>query len=196
MQGVGFIQGLLLSTWQKVGPFIILLKVAEKVKRYLLVRMGCLSVLAGGWGGLNQVQMRKIIAYSSISHLGWICGVVTYSSYIGCVMFVVYVVIRTGVILIKKEIGLYNLSFLGRLVYYNPWSGILLLSLILSLGGLPPFTGFLKKFIGLECLLLKKLIVPCAILIVGRLLRLFFYLRIGFKRALSLFPQHSLVMLA
>lgn len=109
-------------------------------------------------------------------------------------MFVVYIVLRSTVFLINKEGNLYNLSSLGRLVYCKNVMGIVLVLVILSLGGLPPLTGFLKKFIALECLLSKKLLVPCAILIVGSLLRLFFYLRIRFKRVLCLFPQHSMML--
>ncbi len=194
LQGLRFLQGLLLSTWQKVAPFIILVRVCKIISIKVLTTLGCLSVLVGGWGGLNQSQVRKIMAFSSISHLGWICRVLSYSIYVGCIMFVVYIVLRSTVFLINKEGNLYNLSSLGRLVYCKNVMGIVLVLVILSLGGLPPLTGFLKKFIALECLLSKKLLVPCAILIVGSLLRLFFYLRIRFKRVLCLFPQHSMML--
>nr|UPP55877.1 NADH dehydrogenase subunit 2 [Paulasterias sp. SS-2022] len=194
MQGVGFIQGLLLSTWQKVAPFIILVSVAENISNILLVSMGCTSVIIGGWGGLNQVQTRKIMAFSSISHLGWICSVLAYSAYISCVMFLVYIVISSGVFLLNNEFNLYNLSLLSRLVYYNSWVGGLLISSILSLGGLPPLTGFLNKFLALECLLANNVLLPCGIMVVGSLFSLFFYLRIGFNSILCLFPQHSLML--
>ncbi len=194
LQGLGFLQGLLLSTWQKVAPFIILVRVSRIISIKILVILGCLSVLVGGWGGLNQSQVRKIMAFSSIRHLGWIRRVLTYSWYVRCVMFVVYVILRSRIFLIKKEASLYNLSSLGRLMSCKSRIGFILILVILSLGGLPPLTGFFKKFVALECLLCNNLFIPCVVLIVGSLLSLFFYLRIGFKRVLCLFPQHSMMM--
>nr|YP_010960780.1 NADH dehydrogenase subunit 2 [Lethasterias fusca]WNH38671.1 NADH dehydrogenase subunit 2 [Lethasterias fusca] len=194
IQGLSFLQGLLLSTWQKVAPFIILVSVSGVISVNVLVILGCLSVLAGGWGGLNQSQVRKIMAFSSISHLGWISSVVVYSERIGCAMFVVYVILSSTIFLINSKVGLYNLASLGRLMYCNNAVGMILILVVLSLGGLPPLTGFLNKFAGLSCLLSNSLLVPCVVLIVGSLLSLFFYLRISFNSVLSLFPQHSMMM--
>ena len=44
--------------------------VVKELKGGLLVVAGVLSVLVGGWGGLNQTQVRKILAFSSIAHIG------------------------------------------------------------------------------------------------------------------------------
>lgn len=194
IQGLKFLQGLLLSTWQKVVPFIILMRVCGIIRIKVLIVVGCLSVLVGGWGGLNQSQIRKIMAFSSISHLGWIRRVLAYSTHVRCIMFLVYVTLRRAVFLINKEARLYNLSSLGRLMHCKNIMGLILILIILSLGGLPPLTGFLKKFVALECLLSKNLFIPCIFLIVGRLLRLFFYLRIRFNSVLCLFPQHSMML--
>nr|UYK51672.1 NADH dehydrogenase subunit 2 [Asterias amurensis]UYK51685.1 NADH dehydrogenase subunit 2 [Asterias amurensis]WGS93910.1 NADH dehydrogenase subunit 2 [Asterias amurensis]WGS93923.1 NADH dehydrogenase subunit 2 [Asterias amurensis]WGS93936.1 NADH dehydrogenase subunit 2 [Asterias amurensis] len=194
IQGLSFLQGLLLSTWQKIAPFIILVSVCSILSINILTVLGCLSVLVGGWGGLNQSQIRKIMAFSSISHLGWICSVLSYSWYISCVMFLVYIILSSSIFLINNEAGLFNLSCLGRLMYHNNIMGIILILIILSLGGLPPLTGFLNKFVALECLLSNNLLAPCVVLIVGSLLSLFFYLRISFNSVLCLFPQHSMMV--
>nr|YP_009110237.1 NADH dehydrogenase subunit 2 [Aphelasterias japonica]AIW65071.1 NADH dehydrogenase subunit 2 [Aphelasterias japonica] len=194
LQGLNFLQGLLLSTWQKVAPFIILVSVCNVISINILTILGCLSVLIGGWGGLNQSQIRKIMAFSSISHLGWISSVLSYSVYISCVMFVVYIVLSSAAFLINNEASLYNLSSLGRLMSCNSVVGLVLILIILSLGGLPPLTGFLNKFVALECLLSNNLLVPCSVLIVGSLLSLFFYLRISFNSILCLFPHHSMMI--
>nr|UPP55916.1 NADH dehydrogenase subunit 2 [Brisinga sp. SS-2022] len=194
MQGVGFLQGLLLSTWQKIAPFVILISVNSSINDYVLIVLGSISVLIGGWGGLNQVQMRKIMAFSSISHLGWICSVLSVSESISCLMFFVYIILSSGAFLINNEVNLYNLSVLGRLIYYNPWMGILLILVILSLGGLPPLAGFLNKFLALNCLLNNNLLLFSIILIFGSLLNLFFYLRISFNSIMCFFPQHTIML--
>nr|YP_010388454.1 NADH dehydrogenase subunit 2 [Zoroaster ophiactis]UPP55903.1 NADH dehydrogenase subunit 2 [Zoroaster ophiactis] len=194
LQGLGFIQGLVLSTWQKIAPYVVLVYASDSINEYFLVFLSVISVLVGGWGGLNQVQVRKILAFSSISHIGWICGVVVYSVSVSCVMLGIYLFLNSVVFLLSSELGLLNLSSLSRMVYYNSGTGLLLMLVVLSLGGLPPLTGFINKFLALECLVLNNLIVPSCILVMGSLLSLFFYLRIGFNSSLCLFPQHSLVL--
>lgn len=52
---------------QKVAPLYLL---AVRFGSILFV-VGGLSALVGALGGLNQVHLRKLLAYSSISHLGW-----------------------------------------------------------------------------------------------------------------------------
>jgi len=109
-------------------------------------------------------------------------------------MFIVYIVINSMVFLIRKELNLVSLSSISRLIFYNSVGGLCLVLGVLSLGGLPPLTGFLIKFIALECLIQNGSFVKSCFLVVGSLIRLFFYLRIAFKRSLVFFPQHSLVM--
>lgn len=70
LQGVGFLEGLLISTFQKVPPFYLRLIIKTQVKRAIPVVIGAFSVLAGGWGGLNQTQIRKILGFSSVSFMG------------------------------------------------------------------------------------------------------------------------------
>lgn len=48
VQGLRFLQGLLLSTWQKIAPLVILIRVSRMISIKILVVLGCLSVLVGG----------------------------------------------------------------------------------------------------------------------------------------------------
>nr|NP_008166.1 NADH dehydrogenase subunit 2 [Patiria pectinifera]Q33819.1 RecName: Full=NADH-ubiquinone oxidoreductase chain 2; AltName: Full=NADH dehydrogenase subunit 2 [Patiria pectinifera]BAA03878.1 NADH-dehydrogenase subunit 2 [Patiria pectinifera] len=194
IQGVGFIQGLVLSTWQKIAPFAVLVYVVESLNISLLASLGVLSVLVGGWGGLNQTQMRKIFAFSSIAHIGWICSTVGYSVSVACVMLVAYIIINSSVFFMANSFDLKSLSHVGRLSLYNFVGGAGLVLSILSLGGLPPLFGFLIKFISLKCLVENGCFILAGVLVMGSLLSLFFYLRIAFNSSLTLFPQHSLVV--
>lgn len=69
LQGLDLTTGLIISTWQKLAPFAILAQLSAHASP-ILIAIGLLSTLVGGWGGLNQTQLRKILAYSSIAHLG------------------------------------------------------------------------------------------------------------------------------
>ncbi len=194
IQGVGFLQGLVLSTWQKVAPFVIISRIRERLNVNLILIMGVISVLVGGWGGLNQTQVRKILAFSSIAHMGWICRIIVYSTSVRSTMLIVYIFINSSVFLLVKKMSLNSLSSMGRLPFYSFIRGFGLVISILSLGGLPPLLGFFIKFISLHVLVAEGNFIICRLLIVGRLLSLFYYLRIAFKRRLLLFPQHLLLI--
>nr|BCH36385.1 NADH dehydrogenase subunit 2 [Acanthaster planci]BCH36407.1 NADH dehydrogenase subunit 2 [Acanthaster planci]BCH36418.1 NADH dehydrogenase subunit 2 [Acanthaster planci] len=194
VQGVGFLEGLVLSTWQKLAPFSVLVYVINSVDIRALVCLGVLSVLIGGWGGLNQTQVRKILAFSSVAHMGWICSTVGYSVNAGCIMLLVYVITNSSVFLIASEFDLKTLSHVGRLSYFSLGGSAGMVLGVLSLGGLPPLFGFLIKFVSLKCLLESGSILASGFLVAGSLLSLFYYLRVSFNSSLVLFPQHSLVL--
>jgi len=109
-------------------------------------------------------------------------------------MLGVYIVMNSGVFIVRKELALNSLGVLSRLVCVKGFGGLVFRLLILSLGGLPPLFGFSVKFIALDCLVLNNGLVVRMLLVAGRLLSLFFYLRVVFKRVLTFFPQHSLTV--
>nr|YP_010042795.1 NADH dehydrogenase subunit 2 [Anthenea aspera]QPC56433.1 NADH dehydrogenase subunit 2 [Anthenea aspera] len=194
VQGVSLVSGMVLSTWQKLAPFIVLVSVVDSLSVELLVCMGVLSVLVGGWGGLNQTQVRKILAFSSVAHMGWIFATVAYSVGAASIMLLVYIIINSGVFLLASEFGVKSLSEVSRLVYISYGGSVGLALGVLSLGGLPPLLGFSVKFVSLWTLVGEGSFFPSGVLVAGSLLSLFFYLRIAFSGALMLYPQHSLAV--
>jgi NADH:ubiquinone oxidoreductase subunit 2 (subunit N) len=107
-------------------------------------------------------------------------------------MFLVYVIINSSVFLLGKKHYLSSLVSFGRLLSCNPLRGVGVMLGVLSLGGLPPLFGFLIKFLALNCLVQKRAYLVRVVLVVGSLIRLFFYLRIAFNSVLVFFPQHSI----
>ena len=194
LQGLPFIQGLIISTWQKIAPLVLLFSFSSLVESNLLILAGLISVIVGGWGGLNQTQIRKILAFSSIGHMGWITITSFYSIKIALIMLFLYLIIKTTIFLLAEHLKIFTLGHLKVTSYLSPKTPALVITTILSLGGLPPLTGFMIKFLSLSTLIREKFILLSSLLILGRLLSLFFYLRVAFKTRLSLFPQHILTL--
>nr|QEF30129.1 NADH dehydrogenase subunit 2 [Eucidaris tribuloides] len=190
LQGLPFIQGLIISTWQKIAPLILLFSFSSLVNSNLLILAGIISVIIGGWGGLNQTQIRKILAFSSIGHMGWIVITSFYSINIALIMLFLYLLINTTMFLLVEHLNIFTLGHLNVATYISPKAPALIIVTILSLGGLPPLTGFMIKFLSLTILVNENFILLSSLLILGSLLSLFFYLRIAFNTSLSLFPQH------
>ena len=190
LQGLPFLQGLIIATWQKIAPLILLFYFRQLIFSTLLITAGLISILIGGWGGLNQTQVRKILAFSSIGKMGWIVVTSIYSVKAAITMLVIYLIINTAIFLLFDHLKVYTLGHLKTTSQLSPIRVALVILTILSLGGLPPLTGFILKFTSLYYLVTNKFILLSSIMIIGSLLRLFFYLRISFNTRLILFPQH------
>nr|QOP62907.1 NADH dehydrogenase subunit 2 [Synallactes sp. Y30071] len=191
ISGLPFLNGLIIACWQKIAPIFLLLSITSFINSELLIICATLSVFVGGWGGLNQVSIRKILAYSSISHLGWITCTAFFIPEISLLIFIFYILNNTTIFLICHNNGLFSLSSMSK-SNINPTIMVLFSLSLLSLGGLPPLGGFLNKIIPLSVFTLNQntLIIP--FFLFGSLLSLYFYLRIVFNTSLTLFPQNSL----
>lgn len=194
LQGLPFSNGLIIATWQKIAPLILVFSIKELTLTKLVLTASIISVLVGGWGGLNQTQMRKILAFSSIGKMGWIVATSTYSYKTALAMLLIYLIIKTTIFLILDFLKVSTLGHLKIVAQLSPISIVLIILTTLSLGGLPPLTGFMLKFFSLYVLINKNSILISFPLILGALLRLFFYLRISFNTRLILFPHHIITL--
>ena len=122
--------------------------------------------------------------------MGWIVVTSAYSATAALLMLTVYLVIKTAIFLLFDLLKVSTLGHLKTTAQLSPMRVMLVTLTILSLGGLPPLTGFILKFTSLYFLISKNFIVLSAVMVMGSLLRLFFYLRISFNASLVLFPQH------
>ena len=194
LQGLPFSRGLIVATWQKIAPLILLFSVKELLFTGLILATSTLSIVVGGWGGLNQTQTRKILAFSSIGKMGWIAITSIYSYKAALCILIIYLIINTSIFLAMEFLNISTLGHLKITAQLSPIRIRLIILATLSLGGLPPLTGFMLKFFSLYFLIRKNFIILSSILIAGTLLRLFFYLRISFNTRLILFPHHIIAL--
>lgn len=179
IEGIDWINSLILLTWQKIAP-IILLSYTIKYSNYIIFII-IISTLVGRLGGLNQIRLRKIIAYSSINHLGWILRSFLYSNIIWIIYFSIYSFISITLIYILNSFKIFYLKQIYTFINKNLLIKFRLLINLLSLGGLPPFFGFLPKWLIIQYLR-KNYIFLLFFIIIITLITLFFYLRIVYTR--------------
>nr|AZU96249.1 NADH dehydrogenase subunit 2 [Atlapetes albinucha] len=190
LQGSPLITGLLLSTLMKLPPITLLYMTSPSLNPMLLTTLAILSTALGGWMGLNQTQVRKILAFSSISHLGWMAIIIIYNPKLTLLNFYLYAMMTTTVFLTLNAIKVLKLSTLMTAWTKIPSLSAKLLLTLLSLAGLPPLTGFLPKWLIIQELT-KQDMAPAATLIsLLSLLSLFFYLRLAYCTAITL-PPHT-----
>nr|ABM16985.1 NADH dehydrogenase subunit 2 [Etheostoma grahami] len=188
LQGLDLTTGLLLSTWQKLAPFALLLQI-QPANSALLITLGLISTLVGGWGGLNQTQLRKILAYSSIAHLGWMILVLQFSPSLTLITLLTYFVMTFSTFLVFKLSNSTTINVLATSWAKAPALTALAPLVLLSLGGLPPLTGFMPKWLILQELTKQDLGLTATIAAMSALLSLYFYLRLSYAMALTISPN-------
>nr|YP_010179697.1 NADH dehydrogenase subunit 2 [Cryptotympana atrata]AWV83185.1 NADH dehydrogenase subunit 2 [Cryptotympana atrata]QUV77440.1 NADH dehydrogenase subunit 2 [Cryptotympana atrata] len=174
MEGLTWMCCFLLGTVQKFIPLVMLSYLSMNMILFMI-----LSSLWGSIGGLTYSSMRKIIAYSSIYNLGWIIGGLMINNYMWLMYFIIYSINLMMVcnVFFIFSVNYFNQLFMLRSHYIQ---SLMVMIIFMSMGGLPPFLGFLPKLIMMYCFIMNEMIFSCFILVISALLIMFFYLRVVF----------------
>nr|AAZ16155.1 NADH dehydrogenase subunit 2 [Eurycea junaluska]AAZ16156.1 NADH dehydrogenase subunit 2 [Eurycea junaluska] len=188
IQGLDLMTCLILLTWQKLAPMTLLIQIGPELNSTLLTTFGILSIILGGWGGLNQPQIRKIMAYSSIAHLGWMTAVLTYSPQLTIFNLLLYLLMTTAMFFMLLNLTSTNINKMA--ISWMKYSSLTptMMIILMSLGGLPPMSGFLPKWLILEEIVKQDMTLIATIMAVSALLSLFFYLRLSYTTTLTTPP--------
>ena len=189
LQGLDLTTGIILSTWQKLAPFILMCQIMP-VNSTLTIFIGVASTLIGGWGGLNQTQLRKVLAYSSIAHLGWIILIIQFSQQLAFLALIIYIPITLSTFMIFKSNSSTTVNTLAASWAKTPVLTATTPLILLSLGGLPPLSGFMPKWIILQELTKQDLPLTASIAALSALLSLYFYLRLSYAMTLTISPNN------
>nr|YP_002586817.1 NADH dehydrogenase subunit 2 [Barbourisia rufa]BAH15195.1 NADH dehydrogenase subunit 2 [Barbourisia rufa] len=194
LQGLDLTTGLILSTWQKLAPFALMLQI-QPTNHTIMIVLGLLSTLVGGWGGLNQTQLRKILAYSSIAHLGWMVLIIQFAPSLTLLALLTYMIMTSSTFLVFKLSNSTNVNTLATSWTKSPILTALVPLILLSLGGLPPLTGFAPKWLILQELTKQGLAPTATLAALAALLSLYFYLRLSYAATLTMFPNNPTGMM-
>nr|YP_010397486.1 NADH dehydrogenase subunit 2 [Diamesa qiangi]UQJ73356.1 NADH dehydrogenase subunit 2 [Diamesa qiangi] len=175
MEGLSWNNSLILMTWQKIAP-MILLSYCLNTNFFIIVII--LSIFIGSLGGLNQTSLRKLMAFSSINHLGWMVAGMMNSENLWMIYFMFYSFLSMAIIFMFNNFKLFNINQMFGLFNSNSIVKFLMFLSLLSLGGLPPFMGFLPKWLIIESLISMNMFFLLTLMVTFTLITLFFYLRI------------------
>nr|QCF45862.1 NADH dehydrogenase subunit 2 [Eremias vermiculata] len=189
MQGTTLSSALIITTWQKLPPMALLYLTAPHLPITILLLLAIFSTLIGGWSGLNQTQMRKIMAYSSIAHLGWMLAILSLSNNLLLFTLLIYIIMTYSMFLTLIFSSSKTAKDLGQLWSTSPTITSTTMITLISLGGLPPLTGFLPKWLILEELTTNHLIPLATTLALSSLLSLMFYMRLTYTTTLTISPN-------
>nr|BAJ09670.1 NADH dehydrogenase subunit 2 [Batillaria cumingii] len=190
MAGLSWFSCFLLATWQKVAPAFLMLGILNANLLYLILfsfyLLSAGSSLIGGLGGMNQTQIRALLAYSSIGHMGWILFAICSGESSMKIYFSIYVLISFCVFFSLWVLDSGNFKNLGSLSKGTQKSTLGFMVMLLSLGGLPPLLGFISKWAVISTGVSFNSWGILFFLILGSLMSLFYYLSLFFSEILSL----------
>ncbi len=153
----------------------------------IIIFISIASMVLGAVAAMIQTNLKRLLAYSSIGHIGYaLAGVATgvTSGYESAIVYIsIYVIMNIGAFsclyLMKKE-GQYkeNISDLSGISKKNPLLAISFLIILFSLAGVPPLGGFFAKFYVFVAVLEKEMYALAIIGLLTTVMSAFYYLKI------------------
>nr|AZQ21152.1 NADH dehydrogenase subunit 2 [Rhaetus westwoodii] len=179
MEGLSWANATILLTWQKIAPMILLIYSNKTMILMFTVIISCMII--SGIMGQNHLSLRKIMAYSSINHIGWMIAASLFMETVWLAYFVIYTLINLNIVVMFKKLNIFYMKQLVLSMSYEPLVKLFFILNFLSLGGLPPFLGFLPKWLTIQIMTDNQFFLLGIIMIVSTLATLFFYMRVTFS---------------
>ncbi|HIG08736.1 MAG TPA: NADH-quinone oxidoreductase subunit NuoN [Alphaproteobacteria bacterium] len=166
--------------------YIALIDIHDVWNQLILI-LGILSIFVGAFGALLQINIKRLMAYSAISNIGYIFLALSLGSQLGLEASLIYITVYTVSALgsfafilsmEKDNIMLNNISSFAGLSKSNPFYAICFSIILLSLAGLPPLAGFIAKFYIFKAVIMADYLWIAVIGIMGSVISAYYYLNI------------------
>ena len=176
----------LIGSIPKISIIVLLVKLSTTLQFFIWC--GLLSIIVGTLGAINQSKVKRLLAYSGISQMGFIViclailiksnlQVAFLYSFIYFISLVCVLMLLNGFIkFINKNLFLSELSGFQNL---NPLLTTSFFIIILSIGGLPPLMGFISKWFIISNIILNDYLLTGLVIIIFSGVSIFYYIRIG-----------------
>nr|YP_010713131.1 NADH dehydrogenase subunit 2 [Cadrema minor]WDA94010.1 NADH dehydrogenase subunit 2 [Cadrema minor] len=178
IEGLSWMNCFILMTWQKIAPFMLM---SYLINEIMMLVCAILSVMFGALGGLNQSLLRKLMAYSSINHLGWMISSLMLNENMWLIYFMFYTFLTFNMVYMFNIWKIFHINKMFSLFSQSKPLKFMMMFNLLSLGGLPPFLGFIPKWLIINQLTINNQLLLTFILISFTLITLYFYLRICYS---------------
>nr|YP_010987663.1 NADH dehydrogenase subunit 2 [Platystethus dilutipennis]WON66095.1 NADH dehydrogenase subunit 2 [Platystethus dilutipennis] len=193
MEGQMWSMCFILLTAQKISP-LMLINYNMNLSYFMIIII-IMNMLISAFMGLNQISMRKILTFSSINHIGWMIASIMFMKIIWLFYFMVYVVILINITYLLNFLKIYYIKQIIKINFPINFKMIFMFNFF-SLGGLPPFIGFLPKWLTIQMMMNNNLYLIMTIMVMLTLLTLFYYLRLMMSSLMfSKFNYYSYFML-
>nr|QWZ46414.1 NADH dehydrogenase subunit 2 [Philolithus aegrotus] len=193
MEGLNWVNCLILLTWQKIAPMMLLMNNIVNTKFTICIILTCMVVST--IMAFNQISLRKILTFSSINHIGWMMSTTLMSFSSWMIYFIVYTILNMNMIAMFQQTNSLYLNQINNSINKNKMLKFSLITNFMSLGGLPPFLGFLPKWIVINWMITNNLFSTAILMIMLTLIMLFIYMRITLSSLLMQLSETKFINL-
>jgi NADH-quinone oxidoreductase subunit N len=153
----------------------------------MLMVLAILSMVIGNIIAIAQTNLKRMLAYSTIAHVGFLLlGILTGTSggYAASMFYVIVYAIMSlggfGMIILLSRAGFEadKLDDFKGLNQRSPWFAFMMAILMLSMAGIPPFLGFWAKFAVLEAVVRSGMVWLAVVAVIFAIIGAFYYLRV------------------
>ena len=185
---------ILLSTLPKIAVFIVFLKLyfipfilLKEVWSDILIFVGMLSIVIGSLFALTQENIKRLLAYSAISNIGFIIlslGLISidgiHASLYYTVVYSLTALASFGIIthITSNSNGIEKITDLAGLSKTHPYFAFLILITMLSSAGIPPLIGFHAKLMVIKALISSSYIILSIIVVIMTVVSAYYYLKV------------------
>lgn len=184
----------LIATAPKLAGFAMIMRLMVEALgglqtdwQQMIIVLSVLSLAVGNVIAIAQTNLKRMLAYSTISHVGFILlGIIagTSEGYSSAMFYVISYALMSlggfGVIMLMARKGFEadNISDLTGLNQRSPWFAFIMMILMLSMAGVPPTVGFWAKLAVLTAVVDVDLVWMAIIAVFFSIIGIFYYLRI------------------
>ena len=193
-QGAPSIITTLLSTLPKIAAFGVLIRLlvypfGEIIVDWgkILIILSISSMLIGSLGALRQTDLKRLMAYSTINHIGFILMGLIPGSEDGitsiCIYLIFYITMNLGVFLFilnmhRDQVSVTSIKDLSGLYRSQPLTAGCVSIILFSMAGIPPMAGFIGKLIILNIIIDNNLFFLAVIAVLSSVVAAFYYIRL------------------
>ena len=193
-QGAPSIITTLLSTLPKIAAFGVLIRLlvypfGEIIVDWgkILIILSISSMLIGSLGALRQTDLKRLMAYSTINHIGFILMGLIPGSEDGitsiCIYLIFYITMNLGIFLFilnmqRDQVSVTSIKDLSGLYRSQPLTAGCVSIILFSMAGIPPMAGFIGKLIILNIVIDNNLFFLAVIAVLTSVIAAFYYIRL------------------
>lgn len=185
---------LFIAAAPKVATFALIIRILVQALPSLhvawsqiLIVLAILSMGIGNLSALVQTNVKRLLGYSSIAHMGYfILGLATATprgfsaALFYMITYAIMTLVSFGLLILFSKSGfeVETLEDLKGLHHRNPWMAFVMMMVMFSMAGVPPFVGFMAKLGILEALINVHLVWAAVVMIVFAIIGCYYYLRV------------------
>nr|YP_010845347.1 NADH dehydrogenase subunit 2 [Tetrastichus howardi]QXM14781.1 NADH dehydrogenase subunit 2 [Tetrastichus howardi] len=189
MYNMNWMNIFIMTTFNKIIPLFIINNIMNFINLKIFLLNFYLMFFSSFFSsllGINQINLKLIMSYSSMIQLAWIIILLNFNEIMSMIYLMIYIFIMLNLTYLFYKLNLNNLIQLNMIKFNEFKLMMFMMFLLFSISSMPPMMGFLLKWIHIENMMNLNLSFNFMfLLILNSLISLFFYFRIMFSSLMN-----------